>query len=63
MVLFGDWAQRTADACRLLYGKSRHILIIAKEQCVTRNSYVLPKQRDLPQGLGKEELWGFPFLP
>lgn len=24
MMLFGDWAQQTADACRLLYGKSRH---------------------------------------
>lgn len=55
MMLFGDWAQQTADACRLLYGKSRHILTTAKKQCVTRNSYTLRKQRDIPQRLEEEE--------
>lgn len=63
MMLFGDWAQRTADACRLLYGKSRRILTTAKKKCVTRNSYTLQKQRDIPQRLEEEEFWGLPFLP
>lgn len=63
MMLFGDWAQRTADACRLLYSKSRHILTTAEKKCVTRNSYTLRKQRDIPQRLEEEEFWGLPFLP
>jgi len=63
MVFLGDWAQRTVDARRLLHGESRHVLIIAKKQCVTRNSYMLRNWRDVPQGLGKEQLQGLLFLP
>lgn len=63
VVFLREWAKWTADACRLLYGKGRHIFIIAKKQFVTGNSYTVPKRTEVPQGLGKEELWGLPFLP
>lgn len=53
MVLFRDWAKRMANACSLLCSKSRHLLIFVKRQYVTRNSYTVPKWRDIPKGCGR----------